>query len=114
MTDNRGQRRVAPAHLAAATAKWWRHVVRNYDLEPHHERLLTLCCEAWDRGQEARAILARDGIIDEDRFDQKRAHAAVAIERDSRIAFARLLRELGLDVEPPREARRPPVLAIDR
>ena len=112
MTQKR-PRRVAPAHLAPPTAAWWREVVREYDLEAHHERLLTLAAEAWDRGQEARVLLATEGIVDLDRFGQKRQHPAVAIERDSRLAFARLIRELGLDVEPPRETPRPRPLAID-
>jgi len=37
-------------------------VVGDYDLEPHHVRLLTLAAEAWDRGQQAREVLDRDGL----------------------------------------------------
>ena len=98
----------APAHLRPATAKWWRQVAGSYELEPHHLRLLTLAGEAWDRCQQAREILANEGPVIADRFGQARAHPAVAIERDSRIAFARMVRELGLDTEPPTEAARPP------
>lgn len=63
--------------------------------------------EAWDRGQDARELVATEGAVYRDRFDQPRAHWAVAIERDARLAFARLLRELDLDVEPPRRGAAP-------
>ena len=101
---------VAPKHLRDETRAWWRSVVETYDLEAHHLCLLLLCCEAWDRGQEAREQLKRDGTYYSDRFGQPRAHPAVNVERDARISFARLLRELDLDVEPPREAKHPPEL----
>ena len=76
-------------------------VVKEYDLEPHHQRLLILAAEAFDRGQDARAAIAKHGAVYTDRFGQPAARPEVAIERDSRIAFARLLRELSLDVSAP-------------
>jgi phage terminase small subunit len=81
-------------------------VIEDYDLEPHHTRLLQAATETWDRLQEAREVLARDGAYIEGRYGP-RAHPAVAVERDSRIAFARLLRELDLDGEPDPDPRVP-------
>ncbi len=80
----------------------------DYALEAHHLRILTLAAEAWDRGVEAREAIAKLGPVYIDRFQQPRARPEVAIERDSRIAFARLVRELALDVDSPDEAGRPP------
>ena len=81
-------------------------MIENYDLEPHHLRLLEAACSAWDRLTEARETLARDGTYTEGRYGL-RAHPAVAVERDSRLAFARLLRELDLDAEAPPDPRLP-------
>lgn len=83
-------------------------MVTDYDLDPHHVRLLTLAAEAWDRGQQAREIVDRNGMTFADRLGQPKPRPEVAIERDARISFARLLRELALDgVEIP-ELPRPP------
>lgn len=101
-----------PSHLRTDTAEWWSTVAADYALEAHHLRILTLAGEAWDRGVEAREAIARHGTVYVDRFDQPRARPEVAIERDSRIAFARLVRELALDVDPPNEGGRPPRLGI--
>lgn len=97
-----------PAHLRPETANWWKTVVEEFDLEPHHLRLLRLACEAWDRGQEAREAIVEHGSVFVDRFGQPRARPEIAIERDARISFARLMRELALDVDGPDEAGRPP------
>jgi phage terminase small subunit len=82
--------------------------LEEYELEPHHVRLLTLAAEAWDRAAAAREVVDRDGMTFADRFGQPKPRPEIAIERDSRIGFARLLRELGLDVEKPPEAPRMP------
>ncbi|QDB99779.1 P27 family phage terminase small subunit [Mesorhizobium sp. 8] len=96
-----------PDHLRAATKRWWRSVVDDFDLEAHHLRLLTRAAEAWDRGEEAREAVAQHGLVYTDRFGAPRARPEVAVERDSRTGFARLLRELSLDVDTP-ETPRPP------
>lgn len=97
-----------PAHLRPDTAAWWESVAHDYALEAHHLRILTLAAEAWDRGVEAREAIGKYGSVYVDRFGQPRARPEVAIERDSRIAFARLVRELALDVTDPGDAGRPP------
>lgn len=100
----------APPHLRPDTAAWWASVAGDYSLEPHQLRILTLAAEAWDRGVEAREAIAQVGSVYVDRFAQPRARPEVAIERDSRISFARLVRELALDVSAPGEPGRPPRL----
>jgi hypothetical protein len=99
-----------PPHLRAATKRWFTQVTTCFELEAHHLKLLTLAGESWDRCQQARAIIDREGITYVDRFEAPRARPEISIERDSRTAFARLIRELDLDVAPPAEASRPPAL----
>lgn len=96
-----------PDHLALATRRWWAGVVADFALEPHHLRLLTLAGEAWDRGQQARAVIEQHGLTYQDRFNQPRCRPEVSIERDARTSFARMLRELQLDIEAP-DSRLPP------
>ncbi len=101
-------RRTAPAHLSRKTKAWWHDVIKVYELDEHHIKLLTLACEAWDRAVEAREALNGAGLTFDDRFGQPRARPEVGIERDSRLAFAKLLRELDLDRVPPPAPSRPP------
>lgn len=104
-----------PAHLSAEAAAWWREVLRDYDLEPHHLRLLQAAAEAWDRMQQARKALADHGALTfTDPNGNIRAHPCVAMERDARVAFARLVRELDLDAGAPAERSRPPSIISNR
>jgi P27 family predicted phage terminase small subunit len=103
-----------PAHLSPSAAHWWTSVCETYVLQEHHLRLLQLCCEAWDRAQQARKELAK-GLTIRTADGGIRTHPAVAIERDSRLAVARLVRELDLDTEPPPPERyAPPALHSNR
>ena len=83
-------------------------------LEPHHVRLLTLAYEAYDSAQEARETLEREGKTYIDRSDQPKPRPEVAIQRDSAIGFARMLRELDLDISGPTDRARPPSLLSNR
>lgn len=87
--------------LRDGTRQWARELMKKYDFESHHHTLLFLACTAIDRAAEAREALARDGAIVAGPDGTPRRHPAVTVERDSMLAVARLLRELGLDVDPP-------------
>lgn len=104
-----------PAHLSATSSAWWDEVLRNYALEGHHLRLLQAACESWDRMQQARQALAdHGGLTFTDERGVIRSHPCVAHERDARISFARLVRELDLDCGAPTETPRPPAIESNR
>lgn len=100
----------APTHLKAATKRWYKQVLEDYELEPHHMKILTLAATSWDRAQDARELIDKEGAIIPDRFGSPKKHPAVDVEKDSMITFARLVRELALDIEPPKAPGRPPGL----
>jgi P27 family predicted phage terminase small subunit len=104
-----------PAHLSEEMQAWWRAVLAEYELEPHHILLLRVACDAHDRLREAQDVLAREGLTIETSTGQK-MHPAVLIERDSRTAFVRTIRELDLDMVPAADSQsfRPPALRSNR
>ncbi len=99
----------APNGLSEASKRLWGHVLSTYELDEHHLRVLTVALEAWDRKEEARRTLKKEGLVFHDRFGAPRKHPAVSIEENARLAFLRCMRELDLDGEPeptPRQRRR--------
>jgi P27 family predicted phage terminase small subunit len=110
MSENPPKTPRAPRHLRAATRRWWEAVITTWRLEEHHVRLLTLAGESWDRAQEAREQIEREGLTVSTKSGGPRLHPCARLEVDSRTAFARLIRELDLDVSTPAESRRPPSL----
>jgi hypothetical protein len=104
------KQRKAPKHLRAATRTWWSNVVADFQLEEHHVLLLTACAEAWDRSCEAREAIELEGMFPQNGRTQK-LHPGWTLERDSKILFSRLLRELNLDIDGPAEDHsRPPAI----
>jgi len=55
-------------HLRPATRAWVERVRADWALDEHHDRLLQLAAEAWDRAQEARRALDVLGLTYDDRF----------------------------------------------
>ena len=98
----------APKHLRAATRKWFQSVCQDYELEQHHLRLLQLAGESWDRCQEAREAIKKHGLTFENKYGETKIRPEVGVEKDSRIAFARLVRELALSEEQAPDNPRPP------
>lgn len=90
-----------PRHLSKQMRSWVLSVLDRYEIEPQHFKILVLAAEAWDRCENARAVLSKQGVSYRDRFGAPRARPEVAVERDSRIAFVRCLRELALENETP-------------
>lgn len=102
----------APNFLSNEAKAWWTSVDNEYALDPHHYKLLEMACSTWDRCTRAREVIDHDGPTYIDRYGQPKARPEVAIERDSRIAFARLVRELDLDFQGASD--RPPALLSNR
>lgn len=96
-----------PTHLAPDTRKWVRSILDDFDLESPEIRLLILTATAWDRAEEARKLIATEGLTIIDRYGSPKAHPAVSIERDSRISFFRGVRELALGGDTTPETRPP-------
>ena len=88
-----------PKHLQLQTRQWWTAVVKKHKLSEPPCRLLTLAGEAWDRSTAARCSLEQQGLIFLDRFGQPRPRPEVNIEKDAKLLFARLLRELQISHE---------------
>lgn len=97
----------APAGLSAEAKAIWAQVWREFDLEDSATIVLRLALEAFDRLRECQAVLRCDGLTTTDRFGQQRGHPLLATERDSRGAFLRAWKQLGLDLEPPMPNGRP-------
>jgi phage terminase small subunit len=87
----------APKHLTVATRRWVGSVLERYELQEHHFKLLLLAAESWDRANQAAAVIREHGVSYTDRFGAPRSRPEVAVEHNAKIAFARLVRELGLD-----------------
>lgn len=87
----------APAHLSAEARKMWHAMFAEFELSDAAGRaLLRAACEAFQRAEEARAAIAKDGAVLRDRFGQEKVSPWCAIERDARGQMVAALRALRL------------------
>ncbi|MBG6082710.1 P27 family phage terminase small subunit [Rubrivivax gelatinosus] len=86
-----------PAHLSAAAKKLWAKLLDDYALDDAAgQLLLQSACEAYDRLQEARRVLDKEGAVVKDRWGQAKPHPAAGIERDARSQMHSALRLMKL------------------
>jgi hypothetical protein len=99
-----------PSALKPETEKWFHAVCQRFALESHQKRLLAAAGAEWDRAEQARAIVDALGMTFTDTKGHPRPRPEISIERNSRIAFCRLLREVGTvaDAGTPETYSRPP------
>lgn len=97
-----------PGYLKQETQQWIEKVLSEFEFETHKKPLLIQAGETWDRIKNAREVIAKDGAFYMDATGKPRKHPALDAERNDRIVFARLIRELNLTDEAP--DTRPPTL----
>lgn len=87
-----------PTHLSAEGKKLWQRLFNDYALDDAAGLLLLQsACEAYDRLQEARKVLAKEGAVISDRWGQRKPHPAAGVERDARTQMHSALRLLKLE-----------------
>ena len=95
---------MTPMGLSEPAKKWYRRLLAEFEIRDDAGRLLLeTAMRAFDRGESARALLERDGVVITDRWGQSKPHPAAAIERDARSGMLAAMRALNLDVEPLRD-----------
>jgi phage terminase small subunit len=94
-----GRLPVAPDWLPEPERTFWAEVVEGYELPPDALTQLELACNALVRWREARQVLDEEGLTLPGRWGE-RLHPLVNVERDSRVAALRALRELDLEGVP--------------
>lgn len=99
----------APSDLSPAAKTWWKRLHKEFDLEDAGAAfLLESALRAFDRMNEAAALIDKHGVCIRDRYEQLKPNPAVAAERDARAAMLGAFKQLNLDVMPPQRPGRPP------
>ena len=86
-----------PGHLKTHARAMWQKLHADYTIDDAAGlALLGAACSAYQRAEEARALIDKAGAVITDRFGQSKAHPACAIERDARGQMISALRALRL------------------
>jgi hypothetical protein len=104
--------RKPPGHLATAGTRFWAEVAESYgpDFEAYEWSLLNLAAGALDRGAQARRAIRRHGLTYLSPQGSPVIRPEIALEKASRVAFAQLVKQLGLgqvEAEPDEPVNQP-------
>lgn len=86
-----------PAHLSEMSKEIWREIAPTRARSRGRRVLLTAALEALDRANEARDIVAAEGMVaKEEGSKMAHVHPALRIEKDARAQFLAAWRDLNL------------------
>jgi phage terminase small subunit len=99
-----------PDHLMPESSAWFRSIVKSYGVADEYGLLaLRGAMEAFDRGNAARLILEKEGMVTVSKYGDHRSHPCIGIVKDAEKNMLAFLRAMSLDVEPTRPGPgRPP------
>ena len=86
----------APKRLSAEAAELWRTYTNAWALDEHSLVMLELAMETFDRLRQAQRAIKRRGLV----LKNGRVNPACLVERDSRRDLAKMLKSLGLTLDP--------------
>lgn len=89
-----------PRGLSKEAKATWTCYVEAYDLDPPALLLLAQACTWHDAELAAKDEIKKDGATVLDRFGQKQQHPACRRQRDAAGMYLKIIRQLGLDLEP--------------
>ena len=97
-----------PEVLGAAGAEFWTRAMAENDLSAaHDEERLLMACKCLDECVAIEAQIETDGRFVRNRYNALVEHPGLKGLRDFRTLFVRIIREMGLDLEPPTDTRPP-------
>lgn len=108
MKNSKAKKPKAPAHLSREAKQWWGAIMGEFQIDDRAgELLLLLALESFDRMRASQKAIEAEGAVVTDRFGQQKPNPHVLIERDSRTAVQRALKQLNLDIALPGPVGRP-------
>lgn len=97
-----------PQGLQKAGRLFWKKVLGEFELEETHDlERLGMACKCLDDLAQTEERVKTDGMFTENRYGTTVEHPGLKVIRDMRQLFIRIIREIGLDIESPKDNRPP-------
>jgi len=98
----------APVGISSEAREWWKKLTEAYVFaDPDSIMLLQSIMSCFDRVNQARALVEKEGLVVHNRFGEAQPHPALRVENAARDAMHRALKQLGLEEVPANPVGRP-------
>lgn len=90
----------APDTLSEPSRALWSSILTTHELSDAELEVLRSALAALDRADQAAAVLATEGLTVTDRYGGVRSHPMLDAELRARTLYARLVKQLGVELTP--------------